>query len=173
MRRLLLISIFLAMFAPVAVSAEDARVGYVNVQYLVDNSPQAKAASEDLEAKFGPQQQELQQQKQEFQQLQQKLQKDGLVMSEGDRAEIEQRLRELKREIERGQKDLREELNIQRNGILSGIHDAVMKSVKSLAEERGFDLIVGQGALYASDAVNLTDQVLARMKEQFEAEQSE
>lgn len=173
LRRLLLIPLLLAMVSPAVPAAEDARVGYVDVQYLVDNSPQAKAASADLEARFGPQQEELQKQKQEFQQLQQKLQKDGLVMSEGDRAGIEQRLRELKREIERGQKDLREELNIQRNGILSQIHEAVMKSVESLAEERGIDLIVGQGALYASDAVNLTDQVLARMKEQFEAEKSE
>jgi len=173
LRKLLLIPFLFAMILPAAHAAEEARVGYVNVQYLVDNSPQAKAASSDLEKKFGPQQQALQEQKQEFQRLQQKLQKDGLVMSENERAEIEQNLRELKREIERGQKDLREELNIQRNGILSEIHDAVMKSVESLAREEGFDLIVGQGALYASDAVNLTDKVLARMKEQFDAQQSE
>lgn len=173
MRKLLLIPFLFAMILPVAQAAEDTRIGYVDVQYLVDNSPQAKAASSDLEKKFGPQQQELQKQKQEFQRLQQKLQKDGLVMSESERTGIEQGLRELKREIERGQKDLREELNIQRNGILSEIQSAVLKSVKTLAQEEGFDLIVGQGALYASDAVNLTDKVLARMKEQFDAERSE
>lgn len=173
MGKLLLIPLLLAGVFSTAAAAEDARVGYVNVQYLVDNSPQAKAASSDLERRFGPQQEELRKQKQEFQRLQQKLQKDALVMSEEERADLEQRLRELKREIERGQKDLREELNIQRNGILAEIHDAVMASVESLARDEGFDLIVGQGALYASDTVNLTDKVLARMKEQFDAEGSE
>jgi len=89
LRKLLLISILMAMILPAAHAADNARVGYVNVQYLVDNSPQAEAASADLERKFGPQQEELQKQKQEFQRLQQKLQKDGLVMSENERAEIE------------------------------------------------------------------------------------
>jgi len=64
-------------------------------------------------------------------------------------------------------------LNIQRNGILSEIHDSVMQSVQNLAKEEGYDLIVGQGVMYASDAVNLTEKVLARMKEQFESEKSE
>lgn len=173
MRNLIIITFLLAGLLPVASAADEARIGYVNVQYLVDKSPQAQAASSNLEKRFGPQQEELRKQKQEFQRLQQKLQKDSLVMSENERGNIERQLRELKREIERGQKDLREELNIQRNGILSQIHDAVMKSVQSLAKDEGYDLIVGQGALYASDAVNLTDQVLARMKEQFDADQSE
>jgi outer membrane protein len=173
LRKLLLIPFLFALAVPAVRAADEARVGYVNVQYLVDNSPQATAASSDLEQKFGPQQRELQKQKQEFERLQQKLQKDGLVMSENERADVEQQLRELKREIERGQKDLREELNIQRNDILSRIQDSVMKSVQDLAKDEGYDLIVGQGALYASDAVNLTDKVLARMKEQFNAEQSE
>lgn len=173
LRKISMAIVLLAGLIPAAQAAEGSRIGYVDVQYLVDNSPQAQAASSDLETRFGPQQEALQKQKEEFQRLQQKLQKDGLVMSDEERNETEQRLRELKREIERGQKDLREELNIQRNGILSEIHDAVMKSVRNLAEEEGYDLIVGQGALYASDAVNLTDQVLSRMKERFDTEKSE
>jgi len=173
LRKLSLIVFLMTTILPLAQAAENARIGFVNVQYLVDNSPQAKAASSDLEEQFGPQQQALQRQQQEFQRLQQKLQKDGLVMSEEERAETEQKLRELKREIERGQKDLREELNIQRNGILSEIQQAVMESVQSLAKEEDFDLIVGQGVLYASDAVDLTDKVLTRMEEKFDAEQSD
>lgn len=158
---------------PAAFAADGSTVGYVDVQYLIDNSPQAKAATADLEDKFGPQQEQLRQQQQEFQRLQQKLQKDGLVMSEGEREEIEQRLRELKREIQRGQQAFREELNIQRSGALSEVREAVLKAVEDMAEDEGYDLIVGQGVLYAGDAVDLTQRVLERMKERFDTAGSE
>ena len=173
LRKLLVTMVLLSGFAPAVLAADASSVGYVDVQYLIDNSPQAKAATADLEERFGPQQQKLRDQQQEFQRLQQKLQKDGLVMSESEREQTEQRLRELKREIQRGQQAFREELNIQRNGALSQVREAVLQAVRNLAEEEGYDLIVGQGALYASDAVDLTERVLKRMQERFDAEDSE
>lgn len=173
MRKLLLMVILLSGLIPAVQAAEASSVGYVDVQYLIDNSPQAQAATEDLEKQFGPKQEELRQKQQEFQRLQQQLQKDGLVMSESEREQMETRMRELKRDIQRGQEAFREELNIQRNNALSEVRDAVMKAVRNLAEEEGYDLVVGQGVLHASDAVNLTDRVLERMKEQFKASGSE
>ncbi|MDX1608643.1 MAG: OmpH family outer membrane protein [Halofilum sp. (in: g-proteobacteria)] len=173
MRKLLITMILLTGLMPVTVAAQGSNVGYVDVQYLIDNSPQAKAATADLEEKFGPQQEQLRQQQQEFQRLQQKLQKDGLVMAEDERGQIEQRLRELKREIQRGQQAFREELNIQRSGALSQVREAVLKAVEDMARDEGYDLIVGQGVLYAGDAVDLTQRVLERMKERFETAGSE
>lgn len=173
LRNLLLMMMLLSGFAPATLAAEASSVGYVDIQYLVDNSPQAKAATAALEARFGPQQEKLRQQQQEFQRLQQRLQKDGLVMSESERGQTEQRLRELKREIERGQQAFREELNIQRNGALSEVRESVLQAVEDLARDEGYDLIVGRGALYASETIDLTERVLERMKERFDAKSSE
>lgn len=162
------------MLLPVAATAAEApKIGYVDIPYLIDNSPQAEAASADLEKQFGPKQQQLQSKQQEFQQIQQKLQKDGLVMEEAERRQLEQRLQELKREIQRSQQAFQEELNIQRNSAFKSVRQSVMQAVQNLAKDEGYDLIVGQGALYASDAVNLTDRVLERMKENYEPAQSD
>jgi outer membrane protein len=150
------------------VALAESKIGYVNVPYLIDNSPQAKAASGELEAQFGPKQQQLQQKQQEFQQLQQKLQKDGLVMSEEERAEAQGRLSEMQREIQRMQEAFREDLNIERNNAFKGVRQSVMSAVEALAQDEGYDLVVGQGALYASDAVNLTERVLDRMEANFD-----
>ena len=164
--------VVLALMPLWAVAAESAKIGYVDMPYLIDNSPQAQAASSRLEEEFGPRQQDLQQKQQEFQELQQKLQKDGLVMDEQQRAELEQRLQELKRDIQRGQQAFREELSIQRNSALKGVRDAAVQAVRNLATEEGYDLVIGQGALYASDAVNLTERVLERMKERYDSGQT-
>lgn len=167
MRKFVTCLLFIAAALP-GVALAESKIGYVNVPYLIDNSPQAKAASGELENQFGPKQQQLQQKQQEFQQLQQKLQKDGLVMSEEERAEAENRLSEMKREIQRMQEAFREDLNIERNNAFKGVRQSVMAAVEALAEDEGYDLVVGQGALYASDGVNLTERVLERMEANFD-----
>lgn len=172
MRKILSIFVLLAGILPAAALAQSSRIGYVDVPYLIDNSPQAREASGKLEEEFGKVQQQLQRDQQEYQGLQERMQKDGLVMSESERQEIEQRMRELKREIQISEESFREELNIQRNEAFKQVRDAVMQAVENLAEEEGYDLVVGQGALYASDAVNLTERVLERMKQRYESGQS-
>ena len=167
MRKKVTCLLFIAALLP-GIAFAESKIGYVNVPYLIDNSPQAKAASGELEEQFGPKQQQLQQKQPEFQQLQQKLQKDGLVMSEEERVEAQNRLNEMKREIQRMQEAFREDLNIERNNAFKGVRQSVMAAVEALAQDEGYDLVVGQGALYASDAVNLTERVLDRMEENFD-----
>lgn len=169
MRKSLICLLFMVAMVP-GVALAQSKIAFVDVPYLIDNSPQAQAASGELETQFGPKQQQLQEKQQEFQQLQQKLEKDGLVMSEDERAEAEDRLSEMKREIQRMQQAFREDLNIERNNAFKGVRESVMETVEALAEEEGYDLVVGQGALYASDAVNLTDRVLERMKEKYDGD---
>ena len=174
MHRVLTFALMTLMLAPAAApAAEGPKIGYVDVPYLIDNSPQAEAASSELEEQFGPKQQQLQSKQKEFQQIQQKLQKDGLVMEEAKRKELEQRLQELKRDIQRSQQAFQEELNIQRNSAFKQVRQAVMRAVQNLAKNEGYDLVVGQGALYASEAVNLTERVLQRMKENYDPQQSD
>lgn len=169
MRKILVTVLFALAVLPAQAYAASNKVGYVDVPYLIDNSPQAKAASSELEQQFAPKQQKLQQMQQQFQQLQQQLQKDGLVMSEEDRQAKQQELRDLKRTIEQSQSAFREDLNIERNNAFKSVRQAVMEAVQALAKEDGYDLVVGQGALYSSEAVDLTQRVLERMKAQYEA----
>jgi outer membrane protein len=162
--------ILLAALAPMAVFAQGQRIAFVNVSYLVDNSPQAEAASAQLQEKFGSQQQELQRKQEEFQELRQKLEKDSLVMSESEREQGQERLQQLGRELQRGQKSFRDALNNERNAALQQVREVVMTTVQDIAQEEGYDLVVGQGAVYASESVNITEQVLEQMKARFESQ---
>ncbi len=171
-RTLLLVAVLTLLAVPsLAWTSSEAKVGYVRVQYLIDNSPQAKEASSKLQKEFQPKQKELQQKKKELQQVQKKLQKEGLTLSEEKRKQLEERGQRLQREIKRSQKSLQQELNIQRNDAFKGVRQSVQKAVQAVAKNEGYDLVVGQGALYASDAIDITQQVLERMKQQYQAEQ--
>jgi len=167
-RTILILTTFLLGIFPALAAAQSLKIGYVNVSYLIDKSPQAQDASAKLEKKFGPKQQNLQNEQQQYQKLQQKLQKDGLVMSDDKREKMQEKLRQMKRDMQHDQQAFREELNIQRNDAFKGVRKAVLQAVQDLAKEQNYDLIVGQGALYASDAVNLTQRVLDRMKKHYQ-----
>ena len=45
----------------------------------------------------------------------------------------------------------------------------MLKEVQDYAQEQGFDLIVGDGVLYATSAVNITDDVLRAVEANFQA----
>lgn len=171
MRTVTLVLMAVLMLTPAAaVAAEPAKIGYVDVPYLIDNSPQAQAASSKLQEQFAPQKQELNKKKKELQQLKQKLQKEGMTMSESERKEMRERAKQLQRDIKRSQKALQEDLNIERNDAFQGIRKAVMEAVRAVAKKEGYDVVVGQNALYASDRVNITERVLKRMKANYEGD---
>ncbi len=169
MRTMMLVLMAVMLTAPaVASAAETAKIGYVDVPYLIDNSPQAQAASSELQEQFAPKKKELQKMKKELQQVRKKLQKEGMTMSESQRGEMQQRAKQLQRDIQRSQKAMQEDLNIERNDAFKGVRKAVMKAVRAVAENEGYDVVVGQNALYASDRVNITERVLERMKSNYE-----
>jgi outer membrane protein len=45
----------------------------------------------------------------------------------------------------------------------------MLKEVQEFAEGAGYDLVVGDGVLYASTAVNITENVLRAMEANFQA----
>jgi outer membrane protein len=105
----------------------------------------------------------------EFETLSEKVQRDVAVMGETERRNAEKNLRDLQREVARLQTEFQEDLNLRRNEELGNLQRALLKEVQEFAQSAGFDLVVGDGVLYASSAVNITEQVLKAMEANFQA----
>ena len=78
-------------------------------------------------------------------------------------------MRDLQREVARLQNEFREDFNLRRNEELGNLQRALLQEVQAYAQTAGYDLIVGDGVLYASSAVNITEMVLQAMEENFQA----
>ena len=72
-------------------------------------------------------------------------------------------------EVQRLQTEFREDFNLRRNEELGNLQRSLLQEVQTYAQAAGFDLIVGDGVLYASNAVNVTQLVLQAMEENFQA----
>jgi outer membrane protein len=156
-----------ALLLPAA-NAHASGVAVVDVPYIIDNSPQAEAASRQLQQNFGPVQQQMQSKQQEYQEIAESLERDALVMDEQEQAEAQQRLQELEQEIRQMEQQFQQQLGMEQEQAFSRIQEIVREIVNELADEGGYDVVVGQGVLYARDSVDLTDRVLERMRERFE-----
>lgn len=150
-------------------AAQDLKVGVVNIQALMEQAPQTKTAMDALQDEFAPRQREFAAKQKEFEELQAKAQKDYAVMGETERSNAEKELRDLQREVTRLQTEFREDLNLRQNEELGKLQRSLLKEVQDFAEAEGYDLIVGDGVLFASTAVNITDNVLQAVEANFQA----
>ncbi len=82
-------------------SAQEFKIGVVNIPVLMERSPQTKAAMDALQEEFAPRQREYLAKQKEYEELAAKVQKDVAVMGETERRNAEKNLRDLQREVTR------------------------------------------------------------------------
>ena len=153
-------------------SAQELKIGVVNVPLLMDRAPQTKAAMDALTEEFAPRQREFAAKAKELEELNAKLQRDAAVMGETERRNADKQLRDLQREVSRLQTEFQEDLNLRQNEELGNLQRSILVEVQQYAQEQGFDLVVGDGVLYASSAVVITEDVLRAMETNFNATSS-
>jgi outer membrane protein len=153
-------------------SAQELKIGVVNIPLLMDRAPQTKAAMDALEEEFAPRQREFAARAKELEELTAKLQRDAAVMGETERRNADTQLRDLRREVTRLQTEFQEDLNLRQNEELGNLQRSILAEVQLYAQTQGFDLVVGDGVLYASTTVNITDEVLRAIETNFNATSS-
>jgi len=153
-----------------AVNADEARIGFVNTPHLLEHAPQAKLASERLEQEFAPRDSEMLVVQKNLKSQEEKLARDGALMTAEERRKLEMEVRTQERDLKRLRDAFAEDLNLRRNEEFSRLQQEVGESIVAIAKQKNYDLIFEAGVIYASERVDLTEQVLARLRQQFEAQ---
>ncbi|MDE2090140.1 MAG: OmpH family outer membrane protein, partial [Gammaproteobacteria bacterium] len=72
----------------------------------------------------------------------------------------------------RAQDSFREDLNIRQNQEFGKLQRTVYDAIVTLAKQQKYDLILSQGVVYAGPRVDVTDQVLQRLKAAYKPQHS-
>ncbi|CAN4271549.1 HlpA Outer membrane protein [Methylophilaceae bacterium] len=142
-----------------AVAAE-LKVGYVQVDKILQEAPQTAESGKKLEREFSPRSQELDRTQKQIRDIEVSLDKEGVTLSESERRNKERDVSNLKIEFQRKQRELREDINLRKNEELSVLQDRINKAVQTVSETDGYDLVVYGGVAYASKKIDITDKVL-------------
>ena len=86
--------------------------------------------------------------------------KDSLAMKDSEKESKVKGLDQLRIDIQRKDRELKEDFNIRKNEELAVLQDQVNKAVTSVAKAEGYDLVVYNGVAYASKEIDITDKIL-------------
>ena len=152
-----------------AAMAQELKIGVVSIPILMERAPHTKVAMDALKEEFAPRRREVVAKQTELEELSEKVKRDFEVMGETERRNAQRDLRELQREVSRLQNELQEDINLRQNEELGKLQRSLLKEIQDYAQTTGYDLVVGDGVLYASSAVNITELVLRSIEANYNA----
>jgi outer membrane protein len=163
-----ILGIFSLLLLNVNISvAEEAKMGFVDTARVLKQAPQAEQARKKLESEFAPRDKKVIEMQKKLKEMEDELTKNTSVMSELVRKKKERNIISQRRDIKRAKEEFNEDLNIRRNEELSKLQKLIYETIVNLARENKYDIILGDNVLYSSKRVDITNDVLARLRINF------
>jgi len=151
-----------ALFAISQVAPAQVKVAVVNLQRAVFESAEIKKADVEMQAKFKPRQDEIDQLNRDLAAIAQQLQNGAGKLTAQAESDLNATGQTKQRQLQRKTDDLSADATAYRNDILSKSSAKMTEVVKKLAEEKGMDLIVDTTTtLYFKPAMDLTNDAIA------------
>ncbi len=152
----MLMALCLCWLASVA-QAGDFKVGVVDTERILRESVPAQRAEKKIEREFSGRDAEIKRVAKLVKEMQAALEKDTL--NDANHRNKERELSSLNVNLQKMQREFREDLNLRKNEELAVVLDKANKAVQTIAEAEKFDLIL-QEAVYRNPRIDITDKVL-------------
>lgn len=140
------------------------KVASINVQRILAEAPQAKRAQGRLEAEIKKREAELKDMEGRLRAASEKFEKEAVTLSETQRRDRQNQLGDMDRELQRRQRDLRDELGQRQQSEVADVMAAANRAIKAIAERESLDIVVQEWA-YANPKIDITDKVLKAMSD--------
>ena len=142
-----------------AAVAPPSRVAWLSAERIYNESKLAKQASQKLQTEFSARDKAVQELAARFKVASDKWDKDAPTLVEPERSRRQKELFDLDKELQRRQREFREDLNQRTNEERAAIAQKANDVISRLAKTQGFDVVL-QEALWASPRIDITDEVL-------------
>jgi outer membrane protein len=157
------IALFIGLFLVANVSFADLKIGVVEIAKVLEKAPQAEKAKKRLEQEFKPRDNQLVSQQKEIQTMQEKFKKDASTMSESQRNRMETDIQNKMRDAKRSQQEFSEDFNARRNDELGKLQKRIVESIRAIAKDQEFDLILTDGVIYSNPQMDITSQLQQKL----------
>ena len=138
------------------------KIGVVNMQKAVFDTAEIKKADAEMQAKYKPKQDEITKLNAQIEDIAKQLQSGSGKLTPQAQADLQAQGTRLQRDLQYRQQDLQEQVNEDRQAILSASSQKMTDVIKKIAEEKGFDLVVDtQNTYYFKAAMDITPEATA------------
>ena len=155
--------LFLTLFS-LSVQA-DGKFAFINAKLLLEKSPQAISANDQLKEQFGEREQSLRQLAQSIQQMEKTYQTDGAIMSADQKKKAEDNIIQNKRRFQFEQQSLKEDLQNKQRELLQVVQEALKDVIQAYGTKHGYDFIFTDTSIaFGSDSVNITQEIIKELQ---------
>ncbi len=153
--------IFTSGWDPGNALADDIKIGVVDTERILAESAPAVRALKKIEKEFLPRDQEIKKMALQAKALQDLLEKENQSMPEAERRDKERELATLNREIQRAQRQMREDLSLRQNDEVATLQLTATDAIQVIAETEKYDLILPlRDLVYRSPRIDITEKVI-------------
>jgi outer membrane protein len=142
--------------------AGDFKVGVVDTERVLRESAPAIKAEKKIEKEFSGRDQEIKKLVKQAKELQAVLDKEDAKLPDADRRNKERELSAINVNLQRMQREFREDLNLRKNEELAVVLEHANKAIQAIADSEKYDLIL-QEAVYRNPKIDITDLVIQHL----------
>ena len=168
MKKNILVIVMLLCAAILPVAAQ--KFALVDMEYILKNIPAYERANEQLNQQSKKWQAEVEALNQEAKSMYSNYQNESVFLSADQKKAKEQSVLDKEKEASELKKKYfspEGELYKKRESLISPIQDEIYSAVKTVAEQRGYQLVLDRasdnGIVFASPAVDISNEVLAKL----------
>ena len=140
-------------------SAQEFKVGVVNLDRIFREANSAKAAQTKLEQEFSKREKELNDLSAQLKTQSDKFEREATTLAESLRTTRQRQLVDQDRTFQTKRREFQEDLSARKNEELQLVIERANKVVKTLAETEKYDLIL-QESVYVNPKHDITDKVI-------------
>jgi outer membrane protein len=165
-QRTVLLTVALLLAAP-AGAAQDLKIAVIDPNRIVEESPQYEEARQTLSSEVADREADLLDQQEAVDRLEEKLERDGALMSEEEVKRLQNDIRARKRRLRYAKAEFQEDFALRQSELRTKLVKQVEEVVRRIAKEQDIDLIVSEGVVYFSERIDISADVVERLKEEF------
>jgi outer membrane protein len=167
-RDLSLFAILLSCMMPVVAQTAAYTIAVIDPNRIVEESPQYEEARGMLSTEVKDREAELLDQQGDLDRLTERLDRDGALMSEEEVQRLQNDIRARKRKLRYAKAELQEDFALRQTELRTKLVKQVEEVVQRIAKEKGIDVILSEGLVYFSPRVDISGEVIERLKQEFD-----
>jgi outer membrane protein len=149
-----------------AASTAGIKVGIVNVQQVLQQSPRVVALSKKLESQFRDRQTKINDEQKALQDEIDKLKKDAVTMSQKDQDAMQKKIAADRADLVKAAVAYQQDLQKEQAKIMQGIQSDLNAIVSGIAKSQSFTLVLdSQAVIFAADGNDITKDVAKKFND--------
>ena len=152
-----------AMLVATSATAEDNRIGVVDIEQAITATDQGKAARDELERKVREAEAQLQPMIDQLKTLFEEAEAKQFVLSEEAMRQKQLEVAELRNKIENRKREVEGQLQVDRERLIGPLREKLNTIILDIGRKGGYALILQRGTpgvMYTREALDITDQVV-------------